>query len=84
MVFGLNEKQRLILGYLYDLRNTPETPSDPRLEINSIAKYLGMTQREVRQALKKLVKWGYVKFFTFEGHSYYKILPRGIRGNRKV
>jgi DNA-binding MarR family transcriptional regulator len=78
MVFGLDEKQRSILAYLYSLKDTPESPPDQRLSVGSIAKSLNMTQQEVKNKTKKLVKWNYVGFFIFEGRRYYKILPRGI------
>lgn len=78
MVWGLSKKQNLVLGYLYGLKDTPESPPDPRLEVSLIASNLGMTQREVRRLLEKLAKGRYVRFFRFEGRSYYKILPRGI------
>lgn len=79
LVWGLNEKQNLILTYLYDLRNTPESPPDLRLRIDLIAKYLRMKQREVRREIRVLTKKMFVKYITFEGHGYCKILPRGIK-----
>jgi DNA-binding MarR family transcriptional regulator len=73
MVFGMDEKQRLILAYLYYLRDTPESPPDQRLSVGLIAKHLNMTQQNVRNKIKKLIKWGYVSSFTFERRTYYKI-----------
>jgi DNA-binding Lrp family transcriptional regulator len=78
MLFGIDEKQKLIMAYLYNLRNTPESPPDERLSIRSIAKHLNMKQREVRDNIRKLIKQGYVGYFTFEGNGYCKLLPRGI------
>jgi len=78
MVFGMNDRQIRILAYLYDLKDTPQSPPDPRLLIASIAKYLEMTQREVRHEIKGLMKRLYIKHSTFEGQGYCKIMPRGI------
>lgn len=78
MVFGLNDKQIMILAYLYDLRNTPETPPDPRLRIDLIAQHLKMKQQEVKKEIRGLIKRMFIKYITFERHGYCKILPRGI------
>jgi len=84
MVFGLSEKQKRILMYLYDLRNSPESPPDPRLQISSIADSLEMKKWEVRKEIQKLCNGTFVKDYTFERKRYCKIMPRGIREIEKA
>jgi hypothetical protein len=65
--------------YLYDFRNRPVSPPDPRLGIVAIATSMKMTQKEVKDELKGLCKRLYAKHFTYEGSGYCKIMPRGTR-----
>ena len=78
MVFGLNEKQSHILGYLYELKDGPQTPPDYRRSVSSMAKNLGMTQKEIRDEAKGLEKRRYVTYVLIERERHYSILPGGV------
>lgn len=84
MVFGMSELQNLIMGYLYSLKDTPQSPPDPRLSVVLIGKKLDMTQREVRKATKGLIKRRYVGYFITERRRHYYLLPPGIREIEKT
>jgi len=79
MVFGLNDKQQQIMAYLYNLKDTPESPADQRLSVRLIATHLGMTQQEVKKQIQPLTTKGYAHWFIDQRIRYCKLLPRGIR-----
>jgi hypothetical protein len=90
MVFGLDEKQRSILAYLYSLKDTPESPPDQRLSVGSIAKSLNMTQQEVKNKTKNWssgAMWGFsflkvvdtIKFCHVEFWKWKKGLLKKLR-----
>jgi len=83
MVFGLSEKQKQIMAYLYELKDTPQKPPDPRLSVSLIARNLGITQREVREEVKGLIKRRYVGSLVIERERHYFLVPRGIREMEK-
>lgn len=79
MVFGLTEIQKAIMGYLYALKDTPQSPPDTRQSIKSIAKRQDITQKEVRKATKGLLKKDYIRHVIVERQRHYFITPCGIR-----
>ena len=83
MVFGMSEKQKLIMAYLYKLKDTPESPPDLRLSVGLIAKNLGMKQREVRKETRGLIKRHYVGSIVVEKRRYYYLTLRGTREMEK-
>jgi len=80
----MSEKQRAIIAYLYQLRDTPQSPPDPRLSLPVIAERLGMTQKEVKKNASGLMKRHHVSYVIVERRRYYYILPRGIREIQKL
>ena len=84
MVFGMSEKQKMIVQYLYRLKDTPEPPADSRRSVEAIARNLGMTQREVNRECVGLKKKDYVSYMMVDRYRHrrqrhYSLTPRAIR-----
>ena len=75
---GLNTEQRLILNFLYELRNTVMIPPDPRLSLSGIAKVLCLERNLVTGNLKELKERSLILPFRVGRKKYYKITLAGI------
>lgn len=65
--------EKLVLGYLYEFRNTPMAPPDPRLSGSSIARTLGIENDEAFEILVRLKKKGYVYPFRIGTRDFYRL-----------
>jgi len=78
-MFGLSDVEKELLMHLYERRDFETNPPHQELSIRKIAVSLGLTQREVREAMKTLIKRLYAHQFTYEGLGYCSIKPQGIK-----
>jgi hypothetical protein len=76
-MFGISEKGNAILELLFTLRDTPQSPPDPRITLFYIAEILGMTIEEAKIEIEKLEKRRYVVHIIIEGKRYYRLTQRG-------
>jgi DNA-binding Lrp family transcriptional regulator len=76
-MFGWSDKEKRVLMYLYENKDLTANPPHQDLSIRRIAERLGLRQREVREAMKKLSKGFYANYSTYEGVGYCSITPRG-------
>jgi len=75
---GMNASQRLILNFLYELRNTPMMPPDPRISQAGIEQALGIQVDNLSLELNSLNKKGFILPLWIEGKKFYKITLAGI------
>jgi len=77
-ICGMTARKRLIMAYLYDLRDTPQEPPDDRLLARSIANRLELKLTEVKGDIEQLQRKGYVRYVSIERRRYHRLTPRGI------
>lgn len=76
--------QKLVLAYLYELRNTPMAPPDARLSILSIADTLGLKIDETARVLAQLEAKGYVYPFKIGRARFCKLTCFGAGEVRRT
>lgn len=76
---GLNTLQKLALNFLYEMRNTPMAPPDPRLSLDGMTRVLGIHAESLFPELNALIKEGFIIQFWIEKKRFYKITVPGIR-----
>ena len=74
----MNTAQKLLLNFLYELRNTPMIPPDPRISYTGIGQALGTQISNLPVELAVLKEKGFVLPFQIEGKTNYKITLAGI------
>lgn len=79
----LSPTQKLVLNFLYEMRNTPMTPPDPRISNVGIAQALGMSTRKLSLELAALKRKGFVLPFWIDKSEYHKITLAGIHEVQK-
>ena len=75
---GLNTYQKLILNFLYKMRNTPMAPPDPRISFMGIAQSLGIQAQALFPQLDVLTERGFIMPFWIETKRFYTITLAGI------
>jgi hypothetical protein len=76
---GMTALERLILNFLYELRNTPMMPPDPRISHEGIERVLGIQVNDLSLELNALKKKGFILPLWIEGKKFYKITLAGVR-----
>jgi len=76
---GLNTNQKLILNFLYKLRDTPMMPPDPRLSRVGMEQTLGIITKELSLELKSLTKQGLVLPLVVGAQEFYLLTVDGVR-----
>lgn len=74
----MNTAQKLLLNFLYELRNTSMIPPDPRISYAGIGQALGTQICDLQVELTVLKEKGFVLPFQIEGKTNYKITLAGI------
>jgi DNA-binding MarR family transcriptional regulator len=77
----MNSKQKQILLYLYDLKDTPTrgVGPDPRLTIQCIAGSLGIDMGEAQTNLGRLIERAYVRRINLEFNTYFYLTQDGAK-----
>jgi len=77
-LWGLGNRKKRVLAYLYDFRNTPSEPPDRRLSMAGLVAALKLPPGELSNTMGELEKDAYVRSWKIGRMTFYKLTSFGV------
>jgi hypothetical protein len=77
-LWGLDNKKKRVLAYLYDFRNTPSEPPDRRVSLAGLVVALKSPLGELSHTMEELENNAYVRSWRVGKATFFKLTSFGV------